>query len=176
MTHVCASRRCFREDVRQRHERRSVRCRRLDFSTFNADSIDVDASIDRGAKKRSKITSVPVQPELQYRNFLATLERASALLCFGYVTLRTCNHSRAGNAVLIPLSAASLSSPYASFSYPSSSLPPFATFRSDKIICAPITRENLVIICYLYVTYGSSLFTASGRRSACADEVVLCTE
>ena len=90
-----------------------------------------------------------VQPELQCRNFLTILERASTLFCFGYDPPRTCNHSRVRNTVLIALSAPSLPSP-PSFSFHSSSFPPFTTFCKDKIKCAPITREHIVLTEYEY--------------------------
>ena len=66
-------------------------------------------------------------------------------ICSGYDPPRNSNHSRALNAILIPLSALSLSSPRFSCSFPSSSRPPFTTFCEDMIKCAPITRENLLI-------------------------------
>ena len=122
---------------------------RFDNRFFDADSIDLDASIDRGAQKRSTFSAARIRaisaPSYHSSNLFPIRPRDK------FPLLARARALPSPSSFPLPLffspSSFLLSFLFSSFS--SSFLPSCTALRKEKIRCAPATRENLVF-CKFY--------------------------
>ena len=108
-------------------------CFRFKSRLYDGDSIDVDALLDRGAQKRIQFMSMPVSR--------CALNQANPFAPSFHSIARARAMPYPFHPPLLPSLLSPSSSSFLLFLY----FPPCTTLQKDKIKCAPITRENLVL-------------------------------